>query len=418
MAGQQSRPEQLTGTARSRVVTIERIVPGGLGLAHDGGKVVLTPLTAPGDRVRIRTVRDQERVAFGAVEEIIEPGPNRIAPPCPYFGRCGGCDFQHLDYEAQLEAKVAIVRDSFRRIAGVELGEIPITPSPDQWNYRTIAEWRHDVAGGAFGYFAAGTRDVVDVTECPIASPALESTLTALRAEMTLGRLPAETTSYEVAEADERVSLLPPAAGLRTCELVRTLGDITYRYDAACFFQANAGIVPALVDEAMRFAEPRPQLEAIVEGEMPHRSTAIDLYCGVGLFTLPLATRFERVVGVEVHAHAAGFARQNAKAAQMENVRIAAMPVDRWLATRGQSQREADLIVLDPPRSGVDPVALAGLIRLYPWRITYVSCDPATLARDLKRVLGSGYELNHVAALDLFPQNHHVEIVAHLARPG
>ncbi|MGH2558782.1 MAG: class I SAM-dependent RNA methyltransferase [Thermomicrobiales bacterium] len=399
-------------------MTIERIVPGGMGLAHDGGKVVLTPLTAPGDRVRIRTVHDRDRVAFGAIEEVIEPGPSRVSPPCPYYERCGGCDFQHLDYETQLQAKVAIVRDSFHRIAGVELGEIAMTPSPDQWNYRTVAEWRHDVARGAFGYFAAGTHDVVDVEECLVASLTLGSALSALRSAMSQNRLPVATVSYEVSEANDRVSLLPPAAGHRTRELVRSVGQFQYRYDAACFFQANAGIVPALVDEAMRFAQPRPQPDQIPVGQAPHRSVAIDLYCGVGLFTLPLATRFDRVFGVEVHAHPAGFARQNAKASKLDNVRIGAMPVDRWLATRGQSHREADLVVLDPPRSGVDSVSLAALIQLRPWRIAYVSCDPATLARDVKRLLGSGYELVHVAALDLFPQTHHVEVVAHLVLPG
>jgi 23S rRNA (uracil1939-C5)-methyltransferase len=166
----------------------------------------------------------------------------------------------------------------------------------------------------------------------------------------------------------------------------------------------------------MRFAEPRPQPIELAQDEPPNRSVAIDLYCGVGLFTLPLATQFDRVHGVEVHAHAAGFARQNVKAAGLANVRIAAMPVDRWLATRGQSFREADLILLDPPRSGVDPAAMTGLVRLHPWRITYVSCDPGTLARDLKRLTAAGYDLTQVVAFDLFPQTHHVELVANLHR--
>jgi predicted RNA-binding protein with TRAM domain len=220
-----TKPSQTGIQARTREVTIERIVPGGLGLARVDGKVVLTPLTAPGDRVRIRIVRDQERVAFGDVVEVTEPGSSRVEPPCPYYARCGGCDFQHLDYESQLQSKVEMTRDSFRRIAGIELNDVPIVPSPEQWRYRTRAEWRHDAEHGRFGYFAAGSHDVVDVADCLVASPALGSALTTLRLEVASQQLPKEIESVEAAESDGRVSMLPPAAGMRTRELARQIGS-------------------------------------------------------------------------------------------------------------------------------------------------------------------------------------------------
>lgn len=402
-----------------RDIAIERIVPGGMGLAHDGGKVILTPLTAPGDRVRVRIVREQERVAFGEVEVVVEAGPDRIPPRCPSYERCGGCDFQHLRYEAQLAAKVEMVRDCLRRIAGIEYpDDLPIVPSPDPELYRSRAEWHYDPSTRRIGYFAPGTHDVVEADACGVLTPPLAAALAWLQDEARAGRLPEDATSFHAAEAGGRVSLLPPVGLYRTRALTCEVGGFRYRFDAACFFQANLLLLPALVEETMRFADPRPRPapDELPEGEEPARPAAIDLYCGVGLFTLPLARRFERVVGVDVHAHAVGFARQNVSAAGLDQVRISAMPVEQWLATRARSFRDVDLVVLDPPRAGVDPAALAGLIRLDPWRIAYVSCDPATLARDLKRLVGAGYEIVRVAAQDVFPQTHHVEIVAHLAR--
>jgi 23S rRNA (uracil1939-C5)-methyltransferase len=203
-------------------------------------------------------------------------------------------------------------------------------------------------------------------------------------------------------------------------EVTLTIDGETYRFDPTCFFQANLGLLPAFVVEALAQVDAALAAaeDAPLEPAIPRRTTAIDLFCGVGLFTLPLARRFERVYGVEVHGHAAGFARRNIEAAGVGHTRIAEMPVSHWLATRGASVREPDLVLVDPPRSGLDPATIQGLIRLRPRRFTYVSCDPATLARDLKPLLGFGFNLIRIVALDMFPQTHHVEVIAHLERGG
>src|SRR5947209_5123988 len=147
-------------------VTVERILPGGVGLAHARGQTLFVALAAPGDRARVRVESVRARLAFASVVEILQPSPARVEPPCPYFGRCGGCDFQQLSYEAQLDAKVEIIRDCLRRVARVEPpGDIPITPSPDRWHYRSRARWQHDPLRKLLGYYERGTHSVCDVED-------------------------------------------------------------------------------------------------------------------------------------------------------------------------------------------------------------------------------------------------------------
>ena len=392
-------------------VTIERIVPGGAGLAHAQDRTIFIPLTAPGDHVRARIERTRGKVAFGRAIELLEPGPDRIAPPHPDFSECGGADFQHLTYPAQLMAKVAIVRDCLRRIAGIETPEtVAITPSPRQWGYRSRTEWRFDAEQLRLGYVRRESHHVCDVTDDPFAVPELNALLREVRVFLESGSLPLDAAEFRAAAADNDVGLSPALVPAHAAELQRTVLGERYRFDADCFFQANHDLLPALVTEALIHA---PSVDA------PSRDgLAIDLFCGVGLFTLPLARRFGRVVGVESFPTSAVYARRNLAAAGLKDARIEAARVDRWLDLRAKAMAPAEFVLLDPPRVGVSEGVLAGIHQLRPTRITYVSCDPATLARDLRLLLAGGYRLDGIAAFDLFPQTHHVEVVAHLAREG
>lgn len=403
--------------------TVERIVPGGAGLAHAGGQTLFVGLAAPGDRVRVRIGRRRGKVAFGEIVAVLEPGPDRVAPPCPYFGPCGGCDFQQLRYEAQLAAKVEIVRDCLRRQGGIASPpEVPITPSPDPWAYRARAEWQVDAKGRVLGYYARDSHRIVDVERCPIAAPPVQGALTDLRRRLAGGRLPGGPSGLaeiRAVAADDGVGLWPPAAEGRAEVLESRIGGERYRYDAGCFFQANLGVVEALVAEALRFAPAptdHPGRASAAPGGVP--AAAVDLYCGVGLFTVPLARRYGRVVGVETHPVAARYAARNLHDAGLTHARIEAARVDKWLERRAAVLAPAAFALVDPPRTGLEAATLRGLLALSPARIAYVSCDPATLARDLKALLAGGYRLDGVAAFDMFPQSHHVEAVAHLVWGG
>ena len=381
-------------------VTIERILPGGAGLAHADGRTLLVALAAPGDRVRARIERVQGRVAFASIAEIISPSPVRITPLCPYFGRCGGCDFQQLSYEAQLTAKVEIIRDCLRRIAQIEFaGEIPITASPNIWHYRSRAQWQHDSQRKRLGYFERASHRVCDVVECPVLVPALQETLESLRGQMKESLLPEEATELQAVAGDDGASLAPPVPGHPTREVSRHIGGHDYRFSAEGFFQINHELLEPLIAAALSDAR----------GE-----TAIDLYSGVGLFTLPLSERFARVFGVEASAAALGFARRNVEDAHLDNVTFETARVSEWLAGNSESRAPVDFVLLDPPRAGAEDGAVDGILALQPRHISYVSCNPATLARDLKILAASGYRLDSLAAFDMFPQTHHVETVARL----
>ena len=378
-------------------VRIERILPGGAGLAHAGGRTILVGLAAPGDSLRVRIESVRGKVAFASIVEILEPSPSRIEPPCPYFGRCGGCDFQQLDYSAQLSAKVEIIRDCLRRIARIEPPpDIPITPSPLEWRYRARAQWQLDAMRQRLGYFERGSHRVCDVAECPVLVPELQDVLTDLRERMLADSLPQEAEDFQAVAGDEGVSLVP-ALNEEALEASRTIAENRYRYSAEGFFQINQSLLPELVAFAISDA---------------HGDAAVDLYCGVGLFTLPLARRFKRVTGVEGNPSAVAYARRNLADAQLSNAVVDCAPVGEWLNANAPAHAPVDMVLLDPPRAGLEHGATGGILALQPRRITYVSCDPATLARDLKELLAGGYALGTVAAFDMFPQTHHVETVA------
>jgi 23S rRNA (uracil1939-C5)-methyltransferase len=409
-------------------VTIERILPGGLGLAHAEGKTIMVALAAPGDRLRVRVDRVKGNVSFASIVEIIEPSKDRVESPCPYFGRCGGCDFQQLNYQAQLNAKVAIIKDCLHRIGRIEtVSEFQIIAAPNEWHYRSRAQWQYDSVQRHLGYFESGSRRVCDVAECAVLLPELQNTLEDLRAQMHEGSLPEDARHFRAIVGDDGVSIAPPLTsaacgtsptvrdgagknptvreGARASDIARTIYGETYHLNAESFFQTNTDLLPDLIQAAIGDATD---------------DTAIELYCGVGLFTLPLARRFKEVIGVEDDADAANFARTNLANAGLTNAEIVNRDVGKWLENNlegtgndGALDR-VDFLLLDPPRTGAESRVISGILKLNPRRMCYVSCDPATLARDLKKLLAGGYSLDSVVAFDMFPQTHHVETVVRL----
>ena len=430
------------GAGEELEVTVGRILPGGVGLAHAEGRTVFVALAAPGDRLRVRVESVRGRATFASIVEVLQPSPSRIEPPCPYFGRCGGCDFQQLNYRAQLEAKVEIIRDCLRRVARVEPpAEIHITPSPSEWRYRSRARWQHDAVRNFLGYYERGSHRVCDVTECPVAAPEVQTRLTRLREAMGEGALPSDAAEFEAVAGDGGVALAPAVERGDEREQTRVIAGDRYRFDAGCFFQINHALLEPLVREGLRDAAQVNEGETVSRvaeeaaggsdggsgSETANRvpaenlnhvsgETALDLYAGVGLFTLPLARRFARVVAVEGNAASAAYARRNLSDAGLSNARVETAAVGAWLAHNAGRLVGVDFILLDPPRAGAEPEAVRGIVALNPRQISYVSCDPATLARDLLALTSAGYTLASVRAFDMFPQTHHVETVVHLTK--
>jgi 23S rRNA (uracil1939-C5)-methyltransferase len=423
-------PVGSAGSGEQLEVTIERILPGGVGLAHAEGRTVFVALAAPGDRVRVRVERVRGRATFASIVEVLSPSPARVEPPCPYFGRCGGCDFQQLEYRAQLDAKVEIIRDCLRRVARVvPPDEIHITPSPLEWRYRSRARWQHDPVRNFLGYYERGSHRVCDVTECPVAAHGVENRLTRLRELMREGSLPSDAAEFEAVAGDDGVSLAPAVEPGDEREQTRVIAGERYRFDAGCFFQINHALLEPLVREGLRDASEEREgkggsdIAGDAAGDSASETlnyvsgeTALDLYSGVGLFTLPLARRFSRVVAIEGNAAASAYARRNLSDAGLSNARVETGSVGAWLSHNAERLGSADFILLDPPRAGAEPETVRGIIALNPRHISYVSCDPATLSRDLLALTTAGYRLASVRAFDMFPQTHHVETVVHLYR--
>lgn len=378
-------------------VEVERILPGGMGLAHAGGKTVFVSLAAPGDRLRVLVEREQGNVLFASIEAVLTPSPVRVEPPCPYFGRCGGCDFQQLTYEAQLDAKAEMIRDCLHRIARLEqVPEFAVTASPDTWRYRMRATWQIDREQRMIGYYERGSRRVCDVVDCAVLRPELQSRLESVRATE-WQEFPQELQHLDVVVGEHGVSFAPSFADFETRELSLTVRGEEYQYNAETFFQINPSLLGELIDFAL----------ADATGER-----ALDLYSGVGLFTLPLARQFANVVAVEANSAATRFARRNLQQAELANARVVTATVTDWI--RSASLDQVDFVLLDPPRAGAESAVINGLLRLKAPRICYVSCDPATLARDLKKLVAGGYVVQSLNAFDLFPQTHHVETVVQL----
>lgn len=375
-------------------LTIDKLVAGGDGFGRFEGIPIFVPLSAPGDRLRVRLVSRHPDYGRGEIEEILAPGPARRQPPCPYFGRCGGCSLQHIDDRSQVALKAEAACETLIRLGGVRLPDDLRIVEGSPWGYRlrTQLHCERREQGAAVGYFARGSHELVAVDRCPILTPALEELLP--RIPSLLPEDPPHRLDIAVSD-DGRVGSAPPLGTLGEGELSIALGEDTLFFDARCFFQGHRGLLPELV-------------EAVVGTEQGRK--AYDLYAGVGLFSLPLARNYERVVAVEVDRVAARFCRLNARRNHRAGVEVVSRAVESWI---GMLPEGAERVVVDPPRAGLAKRVVEVLLARRPAALTYVSCHAASLARDLGRLSGA-YRIDRLVLLDLFPQSGHLELVAHL----
>ncbi len=377
--------------------------------AREGGWVVMVPFCLPGERVRARVYRNQKNFSEADLVEVLTPSADRTDPKCPLFGRCGGCQYQHFDYAAQLVWKRQQVEELLLHMAGLEHAVNPVIGSPVEYGYRSKITPHFNppmpkapLAKGesmAIGFLRQGTRfDIVDVPRCDIATEAINTKLTEVRADVQSRR-----DSYK----RSATVLLRDASGQVTTNydeiVTETVGDLKLRFLARDFFQNNPFILPAFT------------------GYVRERAAAsgakflVDAYCGSGLFALSCAPAFEQVAGVEISESSIVFAKQNAELNGIGNTRFLAGDASAIFA--GLEFPAADTaIVIDPPRKGCDEVFLHQLFAYGPRAVVYVSCDPATQMRDLKHFTEAGYVLTDVQPFDLFPQTRHLECVVTLKK--
>ncbi len=373
-------------------LTIDELAAGGDGVGRAAdGRVVFVPFTAPGDRVRVRVERAHARFLNAKVDALITASPHRSDPVCAVFGSCGGCAWQHVDYAAQLDAKAKIVRDAFERIAGTAApAKLQITPSPAEYGYRSRA--RVFVQGGRVGFRRPRSHALCETERCPILAPPLQDEL----ARLARAEAPSDG-EWELVAGDDssRAFEVGAKAGDR---VGWRLGDDRYEVSAGVFAQSNAGLFEPLASAVV---------SAAGQGAL-----VCDFFAGAGFFTLGLARRFEQVLALESNRAAARDLEHNLAAAGLTNVRVSAERIEHALHDGSLDGERPDAIVLDPPRTGLPPDSSDALAQLGPERIVYLACDPATQARDVGYLVGSGYRLTRLEAFDLFPQTPHVESLA------
>jgi len=412
------------------VVDVERLTFGFDALAHRDRQVVFVPYAAPGDRVALARVVQKSGYLRGEVETVVAAGPDRVVPGCRWFPIWGGCQWQHVAPSAQRRAKAAIVAEQLARIAGVRDAEVlPTIASPADWSDRArislVAEGRRA------GYHRARSHALVEVGDCPIADPVVTAHLDVARAWLAALRVPLERVTIAAAlggvvvaggararpgPADARASdaILAGTASVRGI-VVTGGGERMVRGDPHVRVPLEKGLDLEVPVDAFTQVNPganRLLVETVLSlARFDAGTRVLDLYCGAGNFALPIARRGALVHAVERSTVAVETARANASRLGLETATFAADEVER--ALRAVAPGTADVVVMDPPRAGA-AAAMDSLVALRAPRILYVSCDPTTLARDIRVLLAHGYRVGRVQPIDLFPQTYHVETAAEL----
>jgi len=424
-------------TAPIHLVQIEKPVYGGSFLARVEGKAIFVPLALPGEQARVRIVEEKRGYATAEIADIVSAAPERITPACPHFGVCGGCHYQHTTYATQLQLKQAILRETLERGGVQALAEIAVL-SAEPWAYRNRIRLAFNAQGNP-GYRGRRSHAVVPISECPIAAPLLiraakvlaetiRSLAPALRpTELVLfcdagetallagiftsssGKVRLDNLARAVAEQVPALKGMELVAEGRNGKPSRTVAQwgatslaysaagFDYRVDHGAFFQVNRYLVDALV-------------ERVTAGHQG--ALAWDLFAGVGLFARQLAARFSRVAAVESAPAATAALAQNLSGSACAAIKAETLSFLR----RNTKSERPDLIVVDPPRTGLGAETTSLLAAISAPALVYVSCDPATLGRDLRDLASGGYAIESMTLADLFPHTFHLETVVHLRR--
>lgn len=433
-------------------LTIEKLVYGGEGLARipaneaAAGKAVFVPFVLPGEQVNAIITEERSGFARARLESVLQASPQRIAALCPYFQRCGGCHYQHTDYDHQLQIKSEILRENFRRLAKTELEILLQAHASPPWHYRNRTRLKVQTAPQfALGYYRFGSHEFLPIQQCPISSPLLNRAIEAVHAFGCENNAPAGIQELELfanAEDSElcvEMHCAPIGAIPEVLSWAEALRSNFSAIRGAAIFQQN----PATREEVIAASTGAPQLTYRVSAETAYQvragaffqvnrhligelleivtsglsgQLALDLYAGSGLFSTVLARTFAQVIAVDSSPTSHSDLRYNSP----PNVKVVRATAEQYLAKqkeqRKKQERRPDVVIVDPPRSGLGDRVTEALAELGSQQIVYVSCDPATLARDLRRLLAAGYRIAQAHLVDMFPQTYHMETVLHLAR--
>jgi len=380
-------------------VSIDRVAFGGSGVGRVGPMVIFVPFTAAGDVVEARIVTVKKNYLTGEIVRIISASHDRAEPVCPYFSLCGGCQYQHLSYEVQLKTKERQVTESFERIGKIASPPVEtIIPSPIPFGYRGKAEFHGVPAPGGgiqMGFMDTRGGGLVDVSRCDIVDESINTEYAKLREKLSSEKIPSGRRRYILWSG----SPYPPRK-----YITRQVGEKELIVSSSGFFQGNISLTETLV---LRVIE----MLGLKESDM-----VLDACCGCGLFSLFIAPRVREVLGIEINGAAVRYAVRNIENHDITNARFQKGDVERTLDRLAGEGTRMDAVLIDPPRIGCTEKTLSAIDRLQPGRIVYVSCNPATQARDVRRLIDKGFRLEALQPIDMFPQTQHIEVIASLVR--
>jgi tRNA/tmRNA/rRNA uracil-C5-methylase (TrmA/RlmC/RlmD family) len=374
---------------------MESIAFGGSGVGRTEGFVVFVPFTAPEDVVEIEIIQRKKKFARGRLLKIIASSPQRTVPLCRYYGRCGGCSYQHIDYAHQLKIKQKQVEEAFLRIGGISRPEVSaIIASPAIYAYRGKAQLHaaKTVEGFQLGFMDISGGKIVGIERCEIMDETINKQIQQLR------------TKGDISFYDDDLTFWSGSPDNSHEAIVRVVKGREFLVPRTGFFQANLYLTARMVDTVCSLVAAKK------------RGTILDACCGSGLFSIFLAPYADRMIGVEINENSVRYARLNAKRLGAQNTEFICGNIEDVLHDMAGRRDAVDLIILDPPRTGLSKATLAALSGLNPQDIIYISCNPATQARDVKLLSGHGYSLQSLQPLDMFPQTDHIETVGLLGQ--
>lgn len=415
-------------------IEIESLAFGGLGLAKEDGKVFFVRGGLPKDVLEIKIIKDKGKYAEAVISKIIEPSPDRIEPSCPVFNLCGGCQLQNLNYHAQLREKEYILKETLWRLGGLHDALIePIISSPNKFRYRnkvTLSTWFYK-GHWHLGYNQKGSTRKVPIDSCPISTNIVDKTIKRIyQVLVSLGdpHFPLDKIHVSSNGVKSQITLVPlhnrkgdtlktlhrhlkrhtetenvSIAGIGETGFEFSILDNQFMTTPSAFTQVNSSVNELMIQTVLEWAE------------LTESTTVLDLYSGIGNFSIPLAKASKEVLGVEISRNSVKLANKNLELNSIKNIVFQNASSEDAITILNDQEETFDLVVLDPPREGSKEI-IDGLVKLAPEKIIYISCDPATLARDLKKLGELGYKIIKIRPFDMFPQTFHIESVTLLAK--
>ena len=394
-------PRKIKSVKREAILKIEKYASEGVSIAYDNDKVVFVRYAIPGETVKVNIYRETKDYAMAEPIEIIEAVTERVKPLCEYFAICGGCDYQMINYQKQLEIKKQLVIETFSKIGKVDISSIlKEIVSPKEFYYRNTETFKVNPKQKKIGFFRKDTKSVTDIQKCYIAMDGINNALASVK---TQEKFPDHNFKVRTTLDNDTVVhwIKSKYEDRPVYETINACGkSIKYKISKDSFFQTNDYVIPLWLEKIISFLDEK------------HSERIFDLYCGIGLITLFVSFFAKETIGVEISKSSIEDAIHNLKINNIDsNIKFVESAVEDKLSELGY----ADVMIIDPPRKGIDPKAIEVLLKMEPKKIIYSSCKPSTIARDV-HLLSEKYKLSEIYLVDMFPQTHHVEMLSLLER--